>query len=127
LVEKMGLTVEQIHEDAEKYEHILTDEIMDEMEERLGYPVLDPHGSPIPKREKLPTLSLSSLAQNQHAIIEKNQTNEYIITKLWELGLMPGSDVSIKRSAAQFIEIEVNEKLVKVPKELSDKISIELK
>ncbi len=51
LVEKMGLTTEQIHEDAEKYEHILTDEILDEMEEKLGFPVQDPHGSPIPKRK----------------------------------------------------------------------------
>ena len=127
LVEKMGLTVEQIHEDAEKYEHILTDEIMDEMEERLGYPAHDPHGSPIPKRENLPTLSLSSLTENQHAIVEKNQTNEYTITKLWELGLMPGSDVTIRRSTAQFIEIEVNDTLVKVSRDLSDKISVELK
>lgn len=127
LVEKMGLTVEQIHEDAEKYEHILTDEIMDEMEERLGYPAHDPHGSPIPKRENLPTLSLSSLKENQHAIVEKNQTNEYTITKLWELGLMPGSDVTIKRSTAQFVEIEVNDTLVKVSRDLSDRISIELK
>ena len=127
LVEKMGLTAEQIHEDAEKYEHILTDEIMDEMEEKLGYPVLDPHGSPIPKREKLPTFSLANLSQNQHAIIEKNQINDFIITKLWELGLMPGSDVAIKATNERFVEIEVNGKSVKVPKNLSGKISVEVR
>ncbi|MFK7950665.1 MAG: iron chelate uptake ABC transporter family permease subunit [Saprospiraceae bacterium] len=126
LVEKMGLTTEQIHEDAEKYEHILTDEIMDEMEEKLGYPAHDPHGSPIPKREKLPTFSLANLSKNQHAIIEKHQINDFIITKLWELGLMPGSDVIIKESNEQFVAIEVNGKAVKVPKTLSNKISVEV-
>lgn len=127
LVEKMGLSVEQIHEDAEKYEHILTDEIMDEMEEKLGYPAHDPHGSPIPKREKLPTFSLANLLINQHAIIEKNQINDFIITKLWELGLMPGSYVSIKENNEQFVKIEVNGKTVKIPKALSNKISVEIR
>lgn len=127
LVEKMGLSAEQIHEDAEKYEHILTDEIMDEMEEKLGYPAHDPHGSPIPKREKLPTFSLANLLINQHAIIEKNQINDFIITKLWELGLMPGSYVSIKENNEQFVKIEVNGKTVKIPKALSNKISVEIR
>ncbi len=52
LVNRIGLTAEQIHEDAEKYEHLLTDELLDEMDAALNYPDLDPHGSPIPKRSK---------------------------------------------------------------------------
>ncbi len=48
LVKEMGLTEEQIHEDAEKYEHLLTDELLDEVDQSLGYPRIDPHGSPIP-------------------------------------------------------------------------------
>lgn len=51
LVNQMGLSAEQIHEDAEKYEHLLTDEILDELDKKLGYPKLDPHGSPIPTKE----------------------------------------------------------------------------
>jgi Mn-dependent DtxR family transcriptional regulator len=38
-----------IHSEAEEYEHILTDEILDEIELELGHPRLDPHGSPIPE------------------------------------------------------------------------------
>lgn len=51
LVTEMGLTEEQIHEDAEKYEHLLTEDLLDEMDERLGFPNTDPHGSPIPKKK----------------------------------------------------------------------------
>ncbi|MDB4286100.1 metal ABC transporter permease [bacterium] len=54
LVEKMGLSVDQIHENAEKYEHILTDSLVDEVNEKLGFPELDPHGSPIPPRKGKP-------------------------------------------------------------------------
>ena len=59
-----------------------------------------------------------------YLIIEKDQINDFIITKLWELGLMPGSDVAIKVSNEQFVELEVNGRLVKVPRSLSGKISV---
>ncbi len=51
LTQQMGLNEGQIHEDAEKYEHLLTEEVLDEMDEKLGYPTIDPHGSPIPPKE----------------------------------------------------------------------------
>lgn len=43
---------EQIHPDAEKYEHILSPELADELDEYLGYPKFDPHGEPIPDKQK---------------------------------------------------------------------------
>ena len=49
LVTEVGLTDEQIHEDAEKYEHLLTEELLDEVDAALGYPEHDPHGSVIPR------------------------------------------------------------------------------
>ena len=52
LVNEMGLSAEQIHEDAEKYEHLLTDDMLDEVDAKLGYPKEDPHGSPIPPKLK---------------------------------------------------------------------------
>ena len=52
LVNQMGLNSEQIHEDAEKYEHLLTEEMLDELDAKLGYPNYDPHGSPIPRKGK---------------------------------------------------------------------------
>ena len=50
LVQQMGLTEEQIHEDAEKYEHLLSEDILDEVDRELGFPTKDPHGSPIPPK-----------------------------------------------------------------------------
>ena len=52
LVNEMGLSAEQIHEDAEKYEHLLTDDLLDEVDAKLGFPKEDPHGSPIPPKTK---------------------------------------------------------------------------
>lgn len=50
LVDRLGLSEDQIHDEAERYEHLLTDELLDEIDKELGFPETDPHGSPIPKR-----------------------------------------------------------------------------
>jgi ABC-type Mn2+/Zn2+ transport system permease subunit/Mn-dependent DtxR family transcriptional regulator len=51
LVNKLHLNPDQIHEEAENYEHFLSDELLDEVDELLGSPDSDPHGSPIPPKE----------------------------------------------------------------------------
>jgi len=49
LVEELGLAPDQIHEDAERVEHHLSDEEINEVDDSLGFPEKDPHGSPIPR------------------------------------------------------------------------------
>jgi DtxR family Mn-dependent transcriptional regulator len=39
-----------VHRDAETMEHALSDAAVDEIEELLGFPGVDPHGRPIPER-----------------------------------------------------------------------------
>lgn len=48
LVEKMGFGWEDVHEIAEQVEHINSPQFFEKMDELLGYPKTDPHGSPIP-------------------------------------------------------------------------------
>ena len=50
LVEKMGFGWEEVHEIAEQIEHIQSPAFFEKMDELLGYPKIDPHGSPIPDR-----------------------------------------------------------------------------
>ncbi len=51
LKDKSVVGIENVHEDAERYEHLLTEELNREIDEELGFPEKDPHGSPIPKEE----------------------------------------------------------------------------
>jgi len=78
LVNKIGLSAEQIHEEAEKYEHLLSDELLDEVDKILGFPNTDPHGSPIPAKLGLPKFPLSRLQQKDQAAIAQSQINERI-------------------------------------------------
>jgi DtxR family Mn-dependent transcriptional regulator len=50
LVQKMGFGWEEVHEIAEQIEHIHSPVFFEKMDQLLGYPKIDPHGSPIPDR-----------------------------------------------------------------------------
>jgi Mn-dependent DtxR family transcriptional regulator len=48
-VRQMGLNSNQIHDEADQLEHFLSEELIDEIDKELGYPINDPHDSPIPR------------------------------------------------------------------------------
>lgn len=50
LVKKLGFGWEEVHEIAEEMEHIHSDALFERMDAMLGYPAIDPHGSPIPDK-----------------------------------------------------------------------------
>lgn len=50
LVQKMGFGWEEVHEIAEQIEHLHSPNFFEKMDALLGYPKIDPHGSPIPDK-----------------------------------------------------------------------------
>lgn len=51
LSQEMGFGWEEVHDIAEEMEHITSQALFDRMDEILGYPNQDPHGSPIPDKD----------------------------------------------------------------------------
>ena len=48
LVEVMGMSWTDVHDDAEQLEHVVSDTLIERMDAMLGHPSVDPHGDPIP-------------------------------------------------------------------------------
>src|SRR5262245_29372789 len=48
LVQVMGMKWDEVHEDAEQLEHVVSDRLIERIDEMLGHPTQDPHGDPIP-------------------------------------------------------------------------------
>ncbi|NVK48457.1 MAG: metal-dependent transcriptional regulator [Cyclobacteriaceae bacterium] len=64
LVKKMGFGWEEVHEIAEQVEHIHSPKLFERMDEMMGHPTIDPHGSPIPDRQgRIQNLQLKSLSE----------------------------------------------------------------
>lgn len=51
LAKNLKFTWDKIHDIAEQLEHIQSDELVDKMDEYLGYPKFDPHGDPISDKQ----------------------------------------------------------------------------
>jgi len=124
LVDRVGLNEGQIHEDAERLEHLLSEEVLDQVDRSLGFPSKDPHGSPIPSKKGTPEFSLIKLDIASDGTIAKHQLNEHISTRLWELGLLPGMDFIIESKSTQGISLRLPDKLVLVPYELAGVVGV---
>jgi DtxR family Mn-dependent transcriptional regulator len=48
LAETLGVEVEAVHDEADRLEHALSEELEARIDRVLGYPTHDPHGDPIP-------------------------------------------------------------------------------
>src|SRR5499427_1077200 len=48
LVQVMGMSWDEVHEDAEQLEHVVSDRLIERIDAMLGRPTHDPHGDPIP-------------------------------------------------------------------------------
>jgi DtxR family Mn-dependent transcriptional regulator len=62
LFETLGMPWDRVHDEAEVLEHVLSEQLEELIDEKLGNPTHDPHGDPIPTRElTLPSTSTQSL------------------------------------------------------------------
>jgi DtxR family Mn-dependent transcriptional regulator len=48
LAKTLGLHVDDVHDEAERLEHVISEELEAKIDRALGYPTHDPHGDPIP-------------------------------------------------------------------------------
>ena len=62
LVKVMGMSWADVHEEAEQLEHVVSERLIERIDEMLGRPTHDPHGDPIPTPEgRMPSVRLESL------------------------------------------------------------------
>jgi DtxR family Mn-dependent transcriptional regulator len=62
LVQVMGMSWAEVHDEAEQLEHVVSERLIERIDEMLGRPTHDPHGDPIPSAEGMvPTPQLENL------------------------------------------------------------------
>lgn len=50
LVEHLGFSWDKVHDEAERLEHVTSEELERHLDKALGFPAIDPHGDPIPDK-----------------------------------------------------------------------------
>jgi ABC-type Mn2+/Zn2+ transport system permease subunit/Mn-dependent DtxR family transcriptional regulator len=124
--QKMGLTKDQVHPGAERYEHFLSEEQLQALAGELGDPQRDPHGKPIPKgKESRGTeLRLSELEQNEEASISLDQPDEQTAVALWRVGLTPNLSFNYQGRANGHFLLKVGPQQMELDAELAERIKV---
>ncbi|RMF60333.1 MAG: metal-dependent transcriptional regulator [Calditrichaeota bacterium] len=100
LKEALGVPWDKVHEEAEKWEHVLSEELEERIDALLGYPTHDPHGAPIPDRDgKMPTSSTTTIADlspgSKATIVEVDDSDPELLRYLGTLALYPQTSLLV--------------------------------
>ncbi len=100
LHETLGYPWDEVDAEADRLEHVISEEFEERIAQALGDPALDPHGDPIPTRDlRLPphaTTRLRDLKPGQQAVVERvRDTDPDLLRYLYDMGLVPGARLTI--------------------------------
>lgn len=132
LTEKMGFGWQEVHEIAEQLEHLHAPKFFDKIDEILGYPEIDPHGSPIPDKDgNIQSVHLQPLALqkvgSKHIIKAVADTSEAFLSYLNNKKIKLGNEVKIirKESFDGQTTLLVNKRELIVSEVICNKILVE--
>lgn len=100
LAEELGMPWDLVHAEADALEHVLSEELEALIAAKLGHPVIDPHGDPIPSVDleisEPTTRSLATLADGEHGtFVRISDADPEMLRYLAARGIKPGDRFEI--------------------------------
>jgi DtxR family transcriptional regulator, Mn-dependent transcriptional regulator len=106
LVQTLGLDWSEVHEEAERLEHAVSDKLLAKIDAYLGAPTVDPHGDPIPAASgRISRKNRKTLAQYEAGlrvqIVRVTDQDPEFLRFVDRIGLRPGTEVVIEANDSQ--------------------------
>ncbi len=100
LNEHLGVPWDRVHDEAERLEHVLSEELEQAIAAKLGNPTRDPHGDPIPTVDgrivEPAAVALQELRPGQSGrFVRVSDADPEMLRYLSERGIAPGDDVDV--------------------------------
>ncbi len=134
LVQTLGYSWAEVHEEAERLEHVISEDLEQRIAAALGHPVRDPHGELIPTEDlDMPaddSAPLASLRPNQTAIILRvNAHDPNLLRHLDSLGLIPGVQIEVTdySSFDNNLTVKANKKTTVLGLNITTKIFMQIR
>ncbi|MDO5032400.1 metal-dependent transcriptional regulator [Corynebacterium sp.] len=110
LVNKLGYSWDEVHEDADRLEHACSDRFIERIDELLGFPTRDPHGDPIPNPggeiEDLGTLTLDDAPLHTPVTIERvSDEDPELLRYLDRFGVAVGEALTVESRVAGLLSV----------------------
>lgn len=115
LVNVLEMDWSEVHEEAERLEHVVSDNMIARIDEMLGHPTVDPHGDPIPDAQlqveepDLASLATCPLGEPLKVARVRDQTPAFL-RLVEKRSLKPGSRLTVKERdpAADTVEVRLD-------------------
>jgi DtxR family Mn-dependent transcriptional regulator len=132
LVQVLGYSWDEVHEEAERLEHVMSERMEARIFELLGRPELDPHGHAIPtlagKVRPLSERALSDCHAGERVVVQGVSDDDAgRLRELDRRGVLPGTRIEITKVSAYEgpIECRINERRISVPLGLARAVFVE--
>src|SRR6476619_604390 len=104
LADSLGMSLDEVHAEADRLEHALSEELEARIDEALGYPTHAPHGDPISDRalrsEAPSSRSVADLDPGDTAVVTRVPDGDpALLRSLAEIALVPGEELQLTQSA----------------------------
>ena len=105
LMEALGFSWDEVHEQADILEHVISEKLEERIAAALNYPEFDPHGDPIPAKDgSIALVDLEMLAdvpEGQVVLVRRilDDANSELLRYLADMGLVPGTAVTVQTIA----------------------------
>ena len=104
LADSLGMSLDEVHAEADKLEHVISEELEARIDAALGYPTHDPHGDPIPDTKLRiadgPFRSLVDLGPGDSAVVVRVPDGDSeLLRYLAEIAIVPGQTLELTLSA----------------------------
>ena len=101
LMQELGYELHEVHEDAERLEHAVSERFIEAISHKMGHPEFDPHGDPIPSVDGTITrrnlIPLSEIELNQEAVVSRfMMTQAEMLQYLGERGIVLNEMIQVK-------------------------------
>lgn len=132
LLEVMGYSWDEVHDEAEKLEHHISEQFEDKIAELLDNPTKDPHGDPIPSKDGImPDMEDKPLIDAEpddttYLVSRVKNQDPDLLRYLEKIDLLPGTKVTIKEKApfSGPITLFLEEKQQVIGRELAEHIYV---
>ena len=132
LVQILGYSLDEVHEEAERLEHVISERMEARIFELLGRPQLDPHGHAIPtlagKVRPLSERALSDCQTGEKVVVQGvSDDDPGRLRELERRGLLPGTRIEIAKVSEYEgpIECRINGRRVNIPLGLARAMFVE--
>jgi ABC-type Mn2+/Zn2+ transport system permease subunit/Mn-dependent DtxR family transcriptional regulator len=130
LSEKLGLSWDKLDVEAERVEHLLTPQMLEQLDESLAHPRVDPHGAPIPTPEgevqRPVTRPLLEMNVGERGVIARVKDEDArALQVLNERGITPKMALRVlEKSPAQDVTIEIQGQQHRLERDVAEHILV---